>query len=211
MRCSSSQVGCPFPCQPRASLGPASNTRRDSHRGVHVCGTLQRAPLEDMVSARINDQQCSTLRLLFSPKLGPVLVSLHCRAQRRLRLARAKASASVHSPTVCCKRWQQVQINEDCLCCTSWAKSSLVLFGEQPQSPCLAKAFLMTIFTSRFPGSACSLSLAKPPTARLECCHHFCQQCITVSLKLQRQCPICKEPAHHRDVTRQGTCQETSA
>ena len=74
-----------------------------------------------------------------------------------------------------------------------------------------ATSSLMKNFNPRCPESACSLSLAKPPTARLDCCHHFCQQCITVSLKLQHQCPICKEPAKHRDITRQGVCRGTSA
>ena len=47
---------------------------------------------------------------------------------------------------------------------------------------------------------ACSLSLAKPPTARLECCHYFCRQCISTSLKRQPHCPICKEPANRRNI-----------
>ncbi|KAK9815301.1 hypothetical protein WJX72_001308 [[Myrmecia] bisecta] len=46
------------------------------------------------------------------------------------------------------------------------------------------------------------LSVLKPPTARLGCCHYFCLGCITASVKTKAQCPLCKAPCSRRDISR---------
>ncbi|CAL8465588.1 g5124 [Coccomyxa elongata] len=45
------------------------------------------------------------------------------------------------------------------------------------------------------------LSLFKPPVARLQCCHYFCQSCIRETLCARSQCPICNTAARRRDIT----------
>lgn len=36
--------------------------------------------------------------------------------------------------------------------------------------------------------------------ARLPCCHYFCLDCVTQSIKVKPQCPVCKLSVGRREV-----------
>ncbi|KAG1665428.1 hypothetical protein FOA52_005770 [Chlamydomonas sp. UWO 241] len=56
----------------------------------------------------------------------------------------------------------------------------------------------------------CLCVMADP--TRLNCCHYFCWDCLSQALKAERtRCPVCKEPSHRRDSTRDPTMAKICA
>lgn len=45
-----------------------------------------------------------------------------------------------------------------------------------------------------------SLSIMSAPVARLPCCHYFCMDCVSQSIRFKPQCPVCKTAVGRREV-----------